>query len=386
MSLFGGGGTDNRYAHEILTFAIALMFLLPLMINLYQVDTPGPLKWQDYIDDLNNGYSSMTGSTPTSEAVWGLTGIYTPYTGGSYGYTSDGWIYGTEIHTYSPSQYSQGQTAYIVENRGLVDGTVTDYPIYRYSSVPAISQGISIGDTYTAVAFDVNQKSDIFFTPSSKQTMGDRFYYEYSGYRYAFSPLTDLYGWDDNGKEIPIVANTSSLSLVWYSFFGDEGITGQLIISGSDSGVSYLTKNAIVQAFDSTTNSSKFALKFNGVSCNLYIRIDPYYTSAGMSVAECFENGYWSVMVTSQSASISSYTSTDYQLSIFNISETIIDLLTFNLHDYGFSPMVSTIASAVVVIPLYVGLITMGMTFTPLLLGAGALAVLQGVSWLGGLF
>lgn len=388
MSILGGGssGGDNRYTHEILTFAIALMFLLPLMINLYQVETAEPIPHMGYIEELNDQYEAFTGSAPTSEAVWGLTGIYTPYTGGAYGYTDDGWLYGTKVVNYTPTQYSEGPTAYTVSDMIPVDDYYVDSPVYRYQSVGSIYQDVNVGDTYASVAFDTNQKSNIFFTPSSKVVTDKGYYYEYSGYRYAFSPLTNLYGWGENGEQVEIVANTSSLSLIWYDFYGSSGVAGQLIITGSDSGVAYLTANEIVQAFDSNTNTSKFEMQFNGVSCNLYIRIDPYYTSSGMSVAECYERGYWSVMVTSLSASVSSYTSTDYSLNVYNIAGTIVDLLTFNLDDYGFSPMVSTVASAVVVVPLYVGLISMGMTFTPLLIGAGALAVFQGVSWLGDLF
>lgn len=385
MSLLdlGGGGSDNRYTHEILTFAIALMFLLPLLINLFAVPTAEPVSYQEYIDQLNDEYTNMTGSSPTSESVWGLSGIYLPYTGGSYGYTADGWLHGGKIHDYTPSQYSNGPTSYIVSDRDTSGDEVVNYPVYRYTDVPDISTGLDVGDMYTSISMDASQKSDIFFSPASKVETMQGFYYEYSGYRYAFSPLTDLYAFDSNGDQVKIVANTSSLSLIWYSYYGSEGIAGQLIISGSDSGVSYLTKNEVVQAFNSTTNASKFEMQFNGVTCNLYVRIDPYYTSGGMSVAECFDNGYWSIMVTSNSANVSSYTSTDYELSIFNITETIIDLLTFNLEDYGFSPLVSTVASAVVVVPLYVGLISMGLTFTPLLFGAGALAIFQGLSFLG---
>ena len=384
MSLLGGGGggSDNNYVHGLLTFAIAVMFLLPLLINLYQVDTPEPVEYSEYIDELNEQYRAFTGSEPVSESVWGLTGIYTPYTGGSYGYTADGWLYGGKVEEYTPTQYSSGTTAYTVASREVVNGTVTEYPVYRYTEVADISQGVKVGDTYTSVSFDTAQKSDIFFSGAGKTEVFGGYYYEYSGYRYAFSPLTDLFGWADNGEQVEIVANTSSLSLIWYDYYGSSGIAGQLIITGSDSGVAYLTANEIVQAFDATTNTSKFELKFNGVSCNLYVKLDPYYTSAGMSVAECYENGYWSVMVTSQSASISSYTSTDYELSIFNISQTVWDLLTFDVEQYGFSPLVSTIASVGFVIPLYIGMISLGMTFTPLLVGAGALAVFQGFSWL----
>ena len=389
MSLLGGGGGggDNRYTHELLTFAIALMFLLPLMINLYQIDTAEPIANEKYIEELNAQYTAFTGSEPVSESVWGLTGIYTPYTGGSYGYTDDGWLYGSKIVEYTPTQYSEGPTAYTASD--VYDGGdyLIDYPVYRYTEVGSIYEGISVGDTYSSVAFDTTQKSNIFFTPNNKVVTDKGYYYEYTGYRYAFSPLTDLYGWNENGDQVEIVANSSSLSLIWYDYYGQSsGIAGQLIITGSDSGVAYLTANEIVQAFDSNTNTSKFEMQFNGVSCNLYIRIDPYYTSSGMSVAECYERGYWSVMVTSLSTSVSSYTGTDYKLNVYNIANTIVDLLTFNLDSYGFSPLVSTVASAVVVVPLYVGLISMGMTFTPLLIGAGALAVFQGFTWLSDWF
>lgn len=388
MSLLGGGGgsTDNWYTHLLLTWAIVALTLLPLCISLYHIDTPEEVDPNEYLESLNAQYKEFTGSEPVSESVWGLTGIYTPYTGGSYGYTPDGWLYGTKVHDYTPSQYSQGETAYTVTDRDTSTGTVVEYPVYRYSDVADISQGISVGDTYTSVAFDSAQKSDIFFSESGKVSTPLGYYYEYSGYRYAFSPLTNVYGWADNGDQIEIVANTSSLSLIWYSYYGDDGIAGQLIISGSDSGVSYLTANEIVQAFNSTTNTSKFVMKFNGVSCNLYVKLDPYYTSAGMSVAECYEQGYWSVMVTSQSVNVSSYTSTDYKLSIHNIGGTVWDLLTFDLDSYGFSPLVSSICSIVFVAPLYIGMISLGMTFTPLMIGAGALAIFQGISWLGGLF
>lgn len=379
--------SDNNYVHGLLTFAISLMFLMPIGITLFvSLDVEPDTTNNEYLEQLNKGYADLTGSAPVSESVWGLRGIYTPYTGGAYGYTADGWLYGTKIYEYSPSQYSAGPTAYTVTSREVADGQASELPVYEYSSVPQNRTDLAVGDMYTSVAFDVNKKSDIFFTSSGKTEIGDNYYYEYSGYRYSFAPLQDIYGMDNNGDAVPIVANTSSLSLIWYDYYGSSGISGQLIITGSDSGVSYVTANDIIQAFDGTTNTARFEMQFNGISCNLYVKMDSYYLAGGMSIADCYNAGYWSVMVTSLSTTVSSYTGTDYSFNIYNVFETLIDLLTFNLDDYGFSPMVSTIASAVVVVPLYVGLISIGLSCYPVLLLAGALAVFQGMSWLGGIF
>lgn len=377
--------SDNSYVHGLLTFAIALMFLLPLGINYFiQPEDAPDNTYSEYVQELNKGYTDLTGSAPVSESVWGLRGIYTPYTGGAYGYTEDGWLYGTKIYEYSPSQYSAGPASYTVTSRTVENGQVDELPVYEYSSVPQNRTDVEVGDMYTSVAFDVGQKSDIFFTSTGKTEIGNHYYYEYSGYRYSFSPLQDIYGMDNNGDAVPIVANTSSLSLIWYDYYGlSSGISGQLIITGSDSGVSYVTSQDIIRAFDGTTNTARFEMQFNGISCNLYVKMDSYYLAGGMSIEECYNAGYWSVMVTSLSTTVSSYTGTDYSFNIYNVFDTIIDLLTFNLDEYGFSPLISTVASAVVVVPLYVGLISIGLSCYPVLLLAGALAVFQGASWLG---
>lgn len=373
-------GGDNYYTHALLTFAIAIMFLLPLGINLIMPEELEPGEYQDYIDSLNNEYRNITGSLPTSEAIWGLRGIYTPYLGGAYGYTDDGWLYGTKIYDYTPSQYNGGDTSYTVSSRETVDGAVKDLPVYEYVTVPANLKDVKPGDMYTRVSMDVSQQSEIFFTPGSKQYWGGHWYYEYTGYRYSFSPFYDYDMYDSSGETVNIKAQSSSLSLIWYNYYGDTGISGNLVISGSDAGISYLSDTDIILAFNSLNNTARFPLVFNGVECNLIITIDPYYTSSGLSIEECYNAGYWSVMITSQSINYNSYTGTDNAFNIYNVVDTVIDLLTFDLEHYGFSPMVSTVASCVVVVPLYVGLISIGLTCYPILILAGILGVIQGLA------
>lgn len=372
-----GGGTDNNFSYRMLIFAFAVLFLMPTMVSIYTDNTAADI--DENLDDLLDGYYEFTGSEAAQESVWALTGIYTPYTGqADYGYTADGWLYGsivgTGTATYSPDQYEGDNQQYTVQ-RG-------DDGLYRYvvADGETTADGHSNGDLYTTVTFDANQKSDIFFTESNRVDDGTFFYYEYSGYRYAFQPLADYETVDNDGNRIPVTANTTSLSLIWYEYYGNSGISGQLILTGSDSGVAYLTAQQIIYAFNNTTSTAKFNMTFNNVDMNVYIRINPYYLSQGLSIEECYNRGYWEIMVTSISTDVDAYNTTEFSFNIYNIFDTLIDLFTFDTADYGISGTMGTICSLVMVIPLYCALISIGITFYPALLMAGILAAIQGLA------
>lgn len=142
----------------------------------------------------------------------------------------------------------------------------------------------------------------------------------------------------------------------------------------------YLTAQQIVYAFNTTTSTAKFVMTFNNVDMNIYIRINPYYLSQGYSVEECYNNGYWDLMVSSISTDVDAYNTTEFSFNIYNIFETLIDLFTFNTADYGISGTMGTIASLVVVVPLYAALISIGLSFYPALILAGILAAIQSLA------
>ena len=373
-----GGGTDNNFSYRMIIFAIAILVLLPTFISIYADDGDGD-GIDANVEELLDDYHQFTGSSAASESVWALTGIYTPYYGGgSSGYTDDGWLYGSVVgangRTYSPYQYSEGSQSYTVQ-RG-------DDGLYRYvvADGETTADGHVNGDLYTAVSFDVNEKSDIFFTSSGKVEEDGRFYYEYSGYRYAFQPLADYTARNADGEQVPVTANTTSLSLIWYEYYGSSGISGQLILSGSDSGVAYLTAQQIIYAFNNTTSTATFAMTFNGVDMNIHIRIDPYQLALGNSIEECYNQGYWSIMVSSISTDVDSINTTEFAFNVWSIFETLIALFTFDTADYGISGTMGTIASLVMVVPLYAALISIGMSFYPALIFAGILAAVQALA------
>lgn len=370
------GGTDNHFSFGIVVFAVAIIFLMPTFISVFvekDLDSTAP----EYIDDILDGYSKFTGTFPTNEEVWALTGMYTPVgvdangnPSSNYAYTEDNWIYGARLGSYTPSQFT-GSSAYTV---GYDNG------FYFYSGNTL--DGHKAGDLYTSVAMDVNQKSDIFFTPAGKHESGSQWYYEYSGLRYSFQPLSDYMYKNQDGDLLKTTASNTSLSLIWYDYYGNSGISGQLVLSGSDSGVAYLTSSEIVSAFNSANNLAKFNMRFNGNDMNVYIKIKNEYTSAGYSVAECFDMGFWEIMITSISTSISTYISTDYSVNVYNIWQTFIDILTFNMDDYNLSPEMQMVASVTLSVVLYAALLSLATTSLPVLLLAGLVAIIQTIATL----
>lgn len=372
-----GSSTDNNFTFGIVVLAVAILFLMPTFISVFvEKDTENTAS--DQLENVLDGYNKFTGTYPTNEEVWSLTGIYTPVgisengqPSQNYAYTPDHWIYGSRIGTYSPTQYTGGSAYSVTYDDGFYfyDGNTLD--------------GHKAGDLYTSVAMDTAQKSDIFFTPSGKRVSGENWYYEYNGYRYSFQPLSDYLYKDQNGNIMKTTASNTSLSLIWYDFYGSQGISGQLVLSGSDSGVAYLTSSEIVGAFNSANNLAKFKMTFNGNDMNVYIKIKNEYTSAGYSVAECFDYGYWEIMITSISTSIQTYISTDYSMNVYNIWDTFVDLFTFNMDAYNLSPEMQMVASITLSVIMYAALLSLGLTCYPILIFAGIVAIIQTIAFTG---
>ena len=393
----GGSYVNEAFVKRSLVFSIFTMILMAGMISIFaQEETTDPTRsaYATELDELTANYGSMTGTSATNEEIWGLTGIYTPYGVNRDGQPStahlvldDGWVAGDRIVEYTPAQFNN------------LDGDKEKYTVvydsakglYYYKSHGSNIEGITdntydesgsltnYGSLYTRVAMGVDHKSDIFFTIGSKQQLDNgTFYYKFSGYRYCFQPLADYY----YDKSTPVTHTNTSLSLVWYQYTGDQGIAGQLILSGGDQGVSYLTATQIVQAFNSASFTSKFTMKFNNMDMNVYIHLNEYAISHGYSVEQCFNLGYWDVMVTSQSTSVTNGGTTGLttDFSPTKLLDTLVSLLTFNLDKYGFEGNAATLASAVFSVSMYTSLIAIGLSCWPLLIIPAILAVLQALA------
>lgn len=348
----------------------------------YPIPDPENTTYQE----LEQQYRDFTGSVPTSESVWCLTGIFSSVgadTDGNaydgFGYTSDGWIYGARVINYNPSQYAENvatENSYSATWEGKV---------FKYNADETKYNKHSNGDLYGSVVMDANHKSDIFFSSNNVTETDNGFYYEFTGWRYVWQPLTEYHTINADGDTIQVVPNSTSLSLIWYDFYGNSGLSGNLIISGNTPGdVAYLTSAMIVSAFDSNTSTSKFTMTFNGVDLSIYIKLDSSKLATGLTVEECYNYGYWSVMVSSMSVDTDSVLSSDYEFNPYKVFQTMIDLLTFHTEDYGITGIAAVVCSFVIVTPLMVGILVLGMDNYLILILAGLYGVISAWNW--GLF
>lgn len=369
----GFGGSSEGFVQGAIIFGAVVLFFMPVMISMFMpTEETEQYVSENVMDSVFESYYNFTGQNNKKEQPWALTGIYEPYLGGNYHYTDDGWLYGNLVTRYTPTQYvgTDGQYTVVKGMNGTEDDKIS---VYTYTSdIPKI--GHAKGDVYTYVVMDIEQQSEIFFTDQLKKTAGQGFYYEYTGYRYAFQPLEDGYTvyTDANGDRqvTKMSATTSSLSLIWYNFLSQSGISGQLIISGQDFGVAYLTAADIVRAFNSANNTARFEMSFDGVPMAIYIRIDPMM-SQNYSVEECYNRGYWSIMVASISTGATTYYTADYAISPDKLWDTTVDLLTFNLDDYNINGTMKVVASLVFVMVLLSMLVAIGINHPTVLVIAG---------------
>lgn len=380
---------NESFVKKALIFSITSMVLMTGFISIFVPTYDESLI--ETMEDLTADYRKFTDSEPTNQEIWALSGIYTPYgvdaegsQSTAWGETLDGWVYGQRVERYAPSQFTDldgDKEAYTVtydKDRGLYyytsAGSNLDVDVAEADPETGVVDPEE-GTLYTSVAMDRDKKSDIFFTPGGKETLENgTFYYGFSGYRYSFQPLRDYKAADDTS----VTAATTSLSLIWYSYYGDDGISGQIILSGADGGIAYITADQILEAFNSASFSAAFQMVFNGIDMNILIKINPYAVQH-MSVKDCYYNGYWSVMITSPSVSQGETGFATTAFSPEKAFEVIVNLLTFHTEDYGLSGMAGTIASLFFSVSLYTSLIAIGLSVWPVLILAGILTVIQGI-------
>lgn len=381
---------NEHFVKGALTYSIISMLLLASLTSVF---FPGGQDMSDEMRDLLGSYEELTGSQPYSEEIWGLTGIYTPMGVGSdgaasdrWGTTDDGWIYGAKIAETTPSQLAglpgQSFTARLDRDTGLYYYTASEGMDVRVAEDPDNPQE---GELYSMVMMDRFYKSDVFFTSGTKEEMENgTFKYDFSGWRYAFQPLRSY----DATNGLHVDRTTSSLSLIWYGYPGagytGDGLSGQLILSGSDSGIAYITAPQILEAFNQATMSARFDMTFNAVDMHVYIKMHPVAMQS-YTVEECYNYGYWYVLVTSPS--VSANAESGLSLSGFapdKVLDTTIALLTFHMDDYGLTGFAGTLASIAFSASFYTSLIAIGLSVWPVLILAGILGVIQAWSVLVG--
>lgn len=375
-----GGSGDTQFTYKKIVGGLLIISLLPIVINLF-VAPVNVDEWQGEYESISQTYYEARG-TPAGSGIelWTLSYIATPYTSTNYGYTDDGWLHGGLITDVSPTQY-QG-AAWSGET---FKAARADNGVWYYTVAPSNNPNIVVATTddadhvhitdyngatvYSAVVMDTAHTSDTFFTAqdSSRVDFNGHYYYGYSGWRYAFSPLHSYSATNGDGTVYDVKSNSSSLSLIYYQYNSIDGIAGQLSLSGSDNGLSYLSGADIVRAYEGINFTATFDMKFNSIPMHIQIRLNPTAIASGMSVEDCWNGGYWSVMVYGDK-DVEDYVGGLYggnndDHSIENIFNVFVDLFSFRISDhYEIDGWVGTLASMTFSLAFYATLLAIGVS------------------------
>lgn len=391
----GGGGGDTEFTYKKIVWALLILSILPPMISLVVNPVTETDEWEQEYNSISQQYYSSAGVPPSaSMEVWALRGIYVPYSSDDYGYTDDGWLHGGAVRHNTPKQYDTWPTeSFTVAQAANGLWYYTDAPSSRTDIVEAEHTGYVIDSTegatvYTAVSMDTAHISDTFFTTNDRVEIDGHYYYGYTGYRYSFSPLHSYQSTNGDGETLDVSSSSSSLSLIWYQYNALSGIAGQLAISGNDQGVAYLSSQDIVRQYEGINFTATFDMVFSKMPMHLQIRLNPAAIAAGFSVEQCWDGGYWSVVVYGD-RNVEEYVGGVFggtsDFSLENMFEVFKDLFGYRLSEhYEIDGWVGILASLVFSLAFYAVLVAIAVA-NPWMWGIIAIVgLLQGLVGLSG--
>jgi len=314
---------DDATLMKVAIFGLAMSIICTMGIQIMFVET-GDYDYED-IQAYRNELISFSGETMVNNNPWVLTHVYTPWNTSLDPSThyDDGWLYGEDITTY-PDLNKSADIHMSPDYKSSVPITFTrEVASYEqrngsqwWANIPIIGWiGESLGfDPYTYKTVIANN-------------------WNYTGYRYVLDP-TLPFAEDPNTPS----ARDGSLSLVWYSYGGQEGLSGGLDIYGGEVKLaSYSATDIIADYNDGSSYATVYDFDFEGTHLNLSIRFNPTVIELGTPLMEAWSNGDWSFAISSVSAGnfLDVKGSNAYATTMGGMLDTFIQIYTFNLPDFN---------------------------------------------------
>lgn len=341
---------------RIAVFGITVSIMCTIMISALVVDTGS-----DYDYDEIQGYRSdlvqFSGESMLNQSPWVLKHVYTPWDPGmgTDGHVdSDHWLFGedktseysdvgksADIHL-DPDRKSTRTIGYTegVTTQDVVTGTKSWYiesPVFKGQPL-AISKLISVfSDPYERSTVSLNA-------------------WNYTGYRYVFDPT------------LPFTSGTAgdhtstvdgSLSLVWYIYNQQQGLSGGLDIYGGEVLLGSYSTTDIIAAYDTASGyATTYDFDFEGTHLTLSIRFDQDRIEEGATLWEAWNDGDWSMAISSLSAGnfFDITNSSAFTVTAGSMIDTFIKIFTFDVPSID-NPWMDLIMWLIVALPMMVALL-----------------------------
>ena len=305
----------------------------------------------DEIIDYRSDLVDFSGEMMLNQTPWILTGVFTPWNASlpvEGHIDDDGWLYGEQITDYS----SLGKSADIrldPNNKSSIPITMSDRT-YFYEIPSGFEWWVDAGGLMPQLMPITLGFADLIGADPVKYGSATATMWNYTGYRYVFDPTLPF----SEGAS----SREGSLSIVWYNYAGQEGLSGALQIYGGDILLASYAATDIISAYSASSGyASVYEFDFQGVKLNLSIRFDQNVIDSGMPLMQAFVSGNWSMAISSLSAGnfFDVENSAAFDMTAGSVIDTFVSIYTFDMPNTS-SPWADMIMWLLVGLPMTLAL------------------------------
>lgn len=319
---------------KVAIFGITVSLICTVMISVMIAGEGGDYDY-DAIQGYRNELVEFSGESMLNQTPWVLQHVYTPWDVSldpATHTTEDGWLFGTDVTDYpgigssarirlDPNQKSSVLLNY-TENR--LEYTQVDGYHFWSSKNGGVWQGVNYVVPIEKIMNWAGVSSEItsYHAPDN---------WNYTGYRYVFDPTLPFSATNTDGTAVS--TRDGSLSLVWYSFGGQEGLSGGLDVYGGDVLLASYSATDIIADYRSESGyATTYDFDFQGTHLNLSVRFDADVIESGKTLMQAWTEGDWSMAISSLSAGnfFDIEGSTSFTATAGNMINTFIQIYTFN--------------------------------------------------------
>lgn len=341
---------DDQVLIRIAVFGIAMSVMCTAMITvIFAQDSGGDYDF-DEIQSYRNEVSQFTGKSMLNDTPWVLTRVATPWvpTMGTAGHVDeDGWLFGEEIRKRAPVDDEDTDPYYPYIGKASEIKLSRDYK----STVPITVSDATYDYTYrSGLKWWADSDTwygwltDNLFRPVGEFFGADQYEYDvgvatvwnYTGYRYIFDPTLPFASLDDETLKTSVV--DGALSLVWYTYNNQEGLSGGLDVYGGEVLLASYAATDIIGAYDTSSGyATSYEFDFEGTILTLNIRFDQEVITQGKPLMQAWSDGDWSMAITSVSVGnfLDIENSNSFSTTAGSMIKTFIQIYTLSLPNIG---------------------------------------------------
>lgn len=328
---------DDGLLVKIAVWGIAISMIATVMISVLVVSDGS-----DYSNDEINAYRDdlirFSGESMLNQSPWVLSHVYTPWdpsTSAADHVDPDGWLYGSEITDYAIGGESQLKKSADIR---LDPGQKSSVPLTYTSDAAEFT--VKSGTKwwyYQGIFGSTALISDIvaqFKDPYEYATISaDN--WNYTGYRYVFDPTLPFTAANtDESGDVKTSTRDGALSLVWYNYGGQEGLSGGLDVYGGNVLLASYSASDIIAGYQSASGyATTYDFDFQGTILTLSIRFDQNVIESGTTLMQAWTAGDWSMAISSASAGnfFDIDDSNAFSVTAGGMISTFIQIFTFSL-------------------------------------------------------